>query len=45
MTLVEVYNSGNLQLTEILSEGASSFGALVNFKKQVMFIFMHPFIF
>ena len=31
MTLVEVYNSGNVQLIKILSEGASLFGA--NFKK------------
>ena len=33
MTLVEVYNSGNVQLIKILSEGASLFGALANFKK------------
>ena len=35
MTLVEVYNSSNVQLIEIITEGASLFGALANLKKNI----------
>ena len=41
MTLVEVYNSSNVQLIEILSEGASLFGALAKFKRIFYYIALH----
>lgn len=41
MTLVEVYNSSNVQLIEIFSEGASLFGALAKFKKIFDYIALH----
>ena len=41
MTLVEVYNSSNVQLIEILSEGASLFGALAKFKRIFNYIALH----
>ena len=41
MTLVEVYNSSNVQLIEIITEGASLFGALANLKKIFDYIALH----